>query len=142
MSELTSPISRVLFVASFVLAGLAVCEKLANLFGYTVLQEAYQPWRLLEFAAIALLFVVRAAAPRNPPCTADEGPRVGPKRQSLKLVIDRRSDSLATCLVQTAGVCQTSTVQSLDTLAVKPSSTLSFLSACQCERRRAVLLRR
>jgi hypothetical protein len=57
MSELTSPISRVLFVVSFVLAGLAACEKLANLFGYTVLQETYQPWRLLEFAAVALLFV-------------------------------------------------------------------------------------
>ena len=57
MSELTSPISRVLFVASFVLAGLAVCEKLANLFGFTVLREIYEPWRLLEFAAVALLFV-------------------------------------------------------------------------------------
>jgi hypothetical protein len=57
MSDLTSLISRVLFVASFVLAGLATLEKLTNLFGYTVLQEAYEPWRLLEFAAVALLFV-------------------------------------------------------------------------------------
>jgi hypothetical protein len=57
MSELTSLISRVLFVVSFLLAGFAACEKLANLFGYTVLQEMYQPWRLLEFAAIGLLFV-------------------------------------------------------------------------------------
>jgi len=57
MSDLTSLISRVLFVASFVLAGLATLEKLVNLFGYTVLQEMYEPWRLLEFAAVALLFV-------------------------------------------------------------------------------------
>jgi len=57
MSDLTSAISRVLFVTSFVLAGSAVLEKLVNLFGYTVLQERYEPWRLLEFAAVALLFV-------------------------------------------------------------------------------------
>jgi hypothetical protein len=57
MSDLTSLVSRVLFVASFVLAGLATLEKLANLFGYTVLREMYEPWRLLEFAAVALLFV-------------------------------------------------------------------------------------
>ena len=57
MSELMSLISRVLFVASFVLAGLATLEKLTNLFGYTVLLATYQPWRLLEFAAIGLLFV-------------------------------------------------------------------------------------
>jgi hypothetical protein len=57
MNDLTSLISRVLFVASFVLAGLATLEKLVNLFGYTVLQEMYEPWRLLEFAAVALLFV-------------------------------------------------------------------------------------
>ena len=57
MNRLTSLISRVLFAASFVLAGLAAVEKLANTFGYTVLSETYEPWRLLEFAAIALLFV-------------------------------------------------------------------------------------
>ena len=57
MSKLTSLISRVLFVGSFVLAGLATLEKLANLFGYTVIRPTYEPWRLLEFAAIALLFV-------------------------------------------------------------------------------------
>jgi hypothetical protein len=58
MSELTSLISRVLFVASFLLATVAVLEKVANLFGYTMILAMYEPWRLLEFAAIALLFVV------------------------------------------------------------------------------------
>ena len=57
MNQFTSVVSRVLFIGSFVLAGLAVWEKLANIIGYTVLR-VYSPWRLLEFAAIALLFVI------------------------------------------------------------------------------------
>lgn len=58
MKLLTSVICRVLFVGAFLLAGLAVWEKLANFMGYTVLQGQYAPGRLLEFAAVALLFVV------------------------------------------------------------------------------------
>jgi len=57
MNQFTSVVSRVLFVGSFVLAGLSVWEKLANIFGYTVIR-GYTPGRLLEFAAIALLFVI------------------------------------------------------------------------------------
>jgi hypothetical protein len=57
MSEITSQISRVLFVASFVLAALAVLEKVANLFGYMAANSYEAPWRLLEIAGIALLFV-------------------------------------------------------------------------------------
>jgi hypothetical protein len=57
MSDVTSLISRVLFVTAFVVAGVATLEKLANLFGYTLVLSTYQPGRLLEFAAIALLFV-------------------------------------------------------------------------------------
>ena len=57
MKQFISVVSRVLFVGSFVLAGLAVWEKLANFFGYTVLRS-YTPGRLLEFAAIALFFVI------------------------------------------------------------------------------------
>ena len=58
MEMLTSVICRVLFVGAFLLAGLAVWEKLANFAGYTVLQGSFAPGRLLEFSAIALLFVV------------------------------------------------------------------------------------
>jgi hypothetical protein len=58
MNHITSVINRVLFVASFGLAGLAVWEKLANLSGYTVLGGAYEPGRLLELSGIALLFVI------------------------------------------------------------------------------------
>ena len=57
MKQFTSVLSRVLFVGSFALAGLAVWEKLANVIGYTVLR-VYAPSRLLEFAAIALFFVI------------------------------------------------------------------------------------
>jgi hypothetical protein len=53
-----SVLCRILFVAAFVLAGLAAWEKLARKFGYTVLRGSYEPWRLLEFAAVAALFVM------------------------------------------------------------------------------------
>jgi hypothetical protein len=57
MEKLSSLVSRILFIGSFVLAGLAVWEKLANMIGYTLLR-VYSPGRLLEFAAIALFFVI------------------------------------------------------------------------------------
>ena len=58
MQRLTSVLSRILFVIAFVLAGLGAWERLARLFGYTMLRGSYQPWRLLEFAAVCLLFVM------------------------------------------------------------------------------------
>ena len=58
MNTLTSFISRILFIASFLFVGFAVWEKLANMIGYTVTRGYYSNWQLLEFAAIALLFVI------------------------------------------------------------------------------------
>jgi len=58
MKLLTSILSRVLFVSSFALAGLAVWERLAQWLGYTQVRGYFGPWRLLEYAAVALLFVV------------------------------------------------------------------------------------
>ena len=58
MMQTTSLLTRGLFVLAFVLAGIAVWEKLANYFGYTVVGSASTPSRLLEFAGIALLFVL------------------------------------------------------------------------------------
>ena len=58
MQTLTSVICRILFVVSFILAGVAVWEKLANAIGYTVLRSSIAAGRLLEFAAISLFFVV------------------------------------------------------------------------------------
>jgi hypothetical protein len=43
---------------AFALLALAVCEALANNFGYTITRGAYTAGRLLEFAAVFLLFVV------------------------------------------------------------------------------------
>jgi hypothetical protein len=57
ISRLTSVLSRILFVVAFVLAGLGVWERLARLSGYTLLRGTYDPWRLLEYAVVALLFV-------------------------------------------------------------------------------------
>lgn len=59
MNQLSRLASRVLFIAAFVLAGLAVWEKLANLLGRTlVFLSGYRPARLLEVAVVALLFVI------------------------------------------------------------------------------------
>jgi hypothetical protein len=49
---------RILFFGALLLGGVAALEKLFNFFGYTLLRGYYTPWRLLEFAAIALIFVI------------------------------------------------------------------------------------
>jgi hypothetical protein len=51
-------IARVLFIVAFVLAGAAILEKAANMGGYTLLRSTYQPSRLLELAAVVMLFVI------------------------------------------------------------------------------------
>jgi ABC-type phosphate/phosphonate transport system permease subunit len=58
MQRLTSLLSRILFIVAFVLAGLAVWERLAQWSGYTLLRGVYDPWRLMEYSVVALLFVV------------------------------------------------------------------------------------
>jgi preprotein translocase subunit SecY len=58
MRTLETVIRRVFFYGSFVLAAIAACEKIANLFKYTLFGGAYTPLRLLEFAAIGLLFSI------------------------------------------------------------------------------------
>ena len=58
MKQLTSLASRILFLGAALLAGLALYEKLLQMGGYTLLRGLYQPWRLLEFSAIALFFVI------------------------------------------------------------------------------------
>ncbi len=57
MNGIVSIFSRVFFVLAFLLAGLALWEKLANLMSMTLLR-GYAPSRLLEFAAVILLFVI------------------------------------------------------------------------------------
>ncbi len=57
MDKLNSLVCRVLFVVAFVLAGLAILEKVFNVLGYTLLRT-YSPGRLVEFAAVILMFVI------------------------------------------------------------------------------------
>ena len=57
IGKLSRVMSRVLFLVAFLLAGLAVWEKLLNAFGFTVLR-GYAASRLLEYAAVAVLFVI------------------------------------------------------------------------------------
>jgi len=57
MRQLTHIVYRILFAASFLMAGIATLEKLVNFSGYTFL-GGYSPWRLVELSAVALLFVI------------------------------------------------------------------------------------
>lgn len=57
--QLSSLLSRVLFAGAFILAAFAVLEKVANFLGFTLtVLGGYAPSRLLELAAVALLFVI------------------------------------------------------------------------------------
>ena len=58
MKDVSYYLRRIFFLAAFIMAGLAVAEKVANYIGYTFLGDFYSPWRLLEFSAISLLFIV------------------------------------------------------------------------------------
>jgi hypothetical protein len=58
MNRLTRMLSGFLFVVAFLLAALALWERVAELCGYLVLGGQYRPWRLLEFSAVTLLFVI------------------------------------------------------------------------------------
>jgi hypothetical protein len=58
LDRLESLASRIFFAGAFVLLAIAVLERLANWGGYTILRGAYDPGRLMEFAAVALLFVI------------------------------------------------------------------------------------
>jgi len=59
MDAIVSNISRVLFIGAFLLGAVAIMEKLANLFGFTFLVVgSWTPSRMLEFAALLLLFVI------------------------------------------------------------------------------------
>lgn len=58
MNQFISLISRILFCGAVALAVLAIWEKLANFMDLTLLRGTIQPSRLLELAAVALLFVI------------------------------------------------------------------------------------
>ncbi len=55
LEKLMSMASRLFFISSFVLLGIAVIERIANAAGYTIMR-LYQGGRLLEFAVVLLVF--------------------------------------------------------------------------------------
>ena len=58
LERITSLIVRISTLAAAMLVALAGFEWVANLRGYTLLRGMYTSGRLLEFAAIVMLFVV------------------------------------------------------------------------------------
>lgn len=59
LTRVITSISYVMLVAAFFFGLSALLEKAVRMFGFTIVfLTGYTPWRLLEFAAIALLFVI------------------------------------------------------------------------------------
>ncbi len=58
MQRLTSLLCRFLFGVAFFLTGVAVLEWVAVMFGFPIIGTLYYPGRLLEFSAMALVFVI------------------------------------------------------------------------------------
>ena len=59
IQAISSIVSRLFFLTSFVLVGAALTEWIVNLFGYTLFRQwSYTAGRLLEFSAILLVFVI------------------------------------------------------------------------------------
>lgn len=58
MRTIETVIRRLFFFGSFALAAFAALEKLMNIFSYTLVKGSYTPQRLLEIAAIGLLFAM------------------------------------------------------------------------------------
>lgn len=58
LDRLGSLLSHVFSVVAFVLLALGVVQWLANVLGYTILNQVYRPGRLMELAAIYAVFVV------------------------------------------------------------------------------------
>ena len=53
-----SMVSRVFFIAAFLLVIVALVDRFINFFGYTILSGGYTAGRVLEFAALMLIVVI------------------------------------------------------------------------------------
>jgi len=58
MSNLAAIIRRAFFYGALVVAAIAVFQKIANTFGYTIWRHLPEQARLIEITAIALLFSI------------------------------------------------------------------------------------
>src|SRR5713101_4620270 len=56
--KLLSAFSRLCFLGAFLLLVTAIVERFVNLFGYTILRGTYTGGRILEFAAVLIMFVI------------------------------------------------------------------------------------
>ncbi len=58
VDRLSSLLSRCLFTVAFALVGVAIVERTVYTFGYTILRGAFSGGRLLDIAAVVLIFVM------------------------------------------------------------------------------------
>ena len=58
VDRLSGIVSRLLFAGAFLLLALAVLERISYEFGYTILRGTFTGGRLLEIAAVILIFVI------------------------------------------------------------------------------------
>jgi hypothetical protein len=58
MENLSSLLSRAVFALAFFVVGVAILERVAFVFGYTILRGAFTGGRLLEIAGILMIFVI------------------------------------------------------------------------------------
>jgi len=56
--QLISAISRLGFFGAFAFLSVAFVELVVHFFGYTILRQTYKPGRLMELAALILIFVI------------------------------------------------------------------------------------
>jgi hypothetical protein len=56
--KLSSLVCRLFFFGAFLLLGIAVLEAIVQLFGFTILRGLYTSGRLMELAAVLLVFVI------------------------------------------------------------------------------------
>ena len=58
INKISSIVSRLFFAGALILLVLAVWERLANAFGYTVVRESFTASRLIELAVILVIFII------------------------------------------------------------------------------------
>ncbi len=58
IDQVISVVCRILFAGSFVLLALGALERLSFAFGYTVFRGIFTGGRLIEIAAVILVFVI------------------------------------------------------------------------------------
>jgi hypothetical protein len=58
IDRLSSIASRTFFAVAFILLGLAIVERAAYVFEYTILRGTFTAGRLLELAVVVMVFVI------------------------------------------------------------------------------------